>query len=102
MRIDVPSGRVVARVHTEAGRVSAVDFVSVASYLLAQDVEVATSRGRVRVDIGFGGAIYAQLRAGRVGLAVAPQQVSELLAIGREIKWLLNDSPTPSTRATSG
>ena len=80
VRIDVPSGRVVARVHTEAGRVSAVDFVSVASYLLAREVEVATSRGRVRVDIGFGGAIYAQLRAGRVGLAVAPQQVSELLA----------------------
>jgi proline racemase len=91
--IDVPSGRVVARVHTEAGRVSAVDFVNVASYLLAQDIEVATSRGRVLVDIGFGGAIYAQLRADRVGLAVVPEQVNELLAIGREIKWLLNDSP---------
>jgi proline racemase len=69
------------------------DFVSIASYLLAQDVEVATSRGMVRVDIGFGGAIYAQLRADRVGLAVVPEQVNELLAIGREIKWLLNDSP---------
>jgi proline racemase len=91
--IDVPSGRVVARVRTEAGRVSAVDFVSVASYLLARDVEVATSRGRVRVDIGFGGAIYAQLRADSVGLAVAPEQVNELIAIGREVKWLLNDSP---------
>jgi proline racemase len=93
VRIDVPSGRVVARVHTQAGRVSAVDFVSVASYLLAQDVEVATSRGRVLVDVGFGGAIYAQLRADRVGLAVAPEQVNELIAIGREVKWLLNDSP---------
>jgi len=91
--IDVPSGRVVARVHTEAGRVTAVDFVNVASYLLAQDVEVVTSRGRVRVDVGFGGAIYAQLRADRVGLAVTPEQVNELLAIGREIKWLLHDSP---------
>jgi proline racemase len=93
VRIDVPSGRVVARVHTEAGRVSAVDFVNVASYLLAQDVEVATSRGRVLVDIGFGGAIYAQLRADGVGLAVVPEQVNELIAIGREIKWLLHDSP---------
>ena len=92
VRIDVPSGRVLARVHTEAGRVSALDFVNVASYLLAQDVEVATSGGRVRVDIGFGGAIYAQLRADRVGLAVVPEQVNELLATGREVKWLLNDS----------
>ena len=62
------------------------------SYLLAKDVEVATSRGTVQVDIGFGGAIYAQLRADTVGLAVAPEQVNELLAIGREIKWLLHDS----------
>jgi proline racemase len=93
MTIDVASGRVVARVHTEAGRVSAVDFVNVASYLLAQDIQVATSRGRVRVDIGFGGAIYAQLRADDLGLAVVPEQVHELLAIGREIKWLLNGSP---------
>jgi proline racemase len=44
--IDVPSGRVVARVHSEAGRVSAVDFINVASYLLAQDVEVATRGAR--------------------------------------------------------
>jgi proline racemase len=93
VRIDVPSGRVLARVHIQAGRVTAVDFVNVASYLLAKDVEVATSRGPVRVDIGFGGAIYAQLRADAVGLAVVPEQVHELLAIGREVKWLLNDSP---------
>jgi proline racemase len=93
VRIDVPSGRVVARVHTEEGRVSAVDFVNVASYLMARDVEVATSRGTARVDIGFGGAVYAQLRADAIGLAVAPEQLTELIAIGREIKWLLNDSP---------
>jgi proline racemase len=91
--MDVPSGRVLARVHTEAGRVTAVDFVNVASYLLAQDVEVATSRGKVLIDIGFGGAIYAQLRADAVGLAVAPEHLNELLAVGREVKWRLHDSP---------
>jgi len=91
--MDVPSGRVLARVHTEAGRVTAVDFVNVASYLLAQDVEVATSRGKVLIDIGFGGAIYAQLPADAVGLTVAPVHLNELLAVGREIKWRLHDSP---------
>jgi proline racemase len=64
----------------------------VASYLLAKAVEVATSRGGVLVDIGFGGAIYAQLRADAVGLAVVPEHLHELLAIGREIKWLLSVS----------
>jgi len=40
--IDVPSGRVAARVHTEAGQVVSVDFVNVASYVLATGVKVST------------------------------------------------------------
>jgi proline racemase len=60
--------------------------------VLATDVEAETSRGRVSVDIGYGGAIYAHLGAADVGLAVEPGHVSELIAIGREVKWLLNES----------
>ena len=48
--IDVPSGRVTARVHREDGRVIAVDFVNVASWVVERDVPVTTSRGEVRVD----------------------------------------------------
>jgi proline racemase len=90
--IDVPSGRVTARVHTEQGRIVAVDFVNVASYLVAERVPVPTARGDVHVDIGFGGAVYAQLDAASVGLTVDAAHVGELIAIGREIKWALNDS----------
>ena len=90
--VDVPSGRVVARVRTEAGHVTGVDFVSVPSYALATDIAVETSRGPVTVDIGYGGAIYAHLRAADVGLAVEPGNVNELIAIGREVKWLLNET----------
>jgi len=37
--IDVPSGRVTARVHTNGGgEVTGVDFINVASYVLAKDV----------------------------------------------------------------
>ena len=103
--IDVPSGRVTARVHTEQGRVIAVDFVNVASYLVADNVPVRVARGEVRVDVGFGGAIYAHLDAASVDLAVEPAQVQELIAIGREIKWALNDSDYaqhPSDERLSG
>jgi len=44
------------------------------------------------VDVTFGGAIYAQLDARTVGLSVTPEHVGEIIAIGREIKWALNDS----------
>ncbi|NUT05857.1 MAG: proline racemase [Hamadaea sp.] len=84
--IDVPSGRVTARVHTGDGR---VDFVNVPSYLIARDVEV----GEYRVDVSFGGAIYAQVDASSLGLTVTPESYQDLIAVGREIKWALNDSP---------
>jgi proline racemase len=93
VRIDVPSGRVTARVHTAEGLVTAVDFVSVPSFAVARDVEISTTRGPVLVDVGFGGALYAHLRAADVGLRVDPAHLGDLIAIGREVKWTLNDSP---------
>jgi proline racemase len=90
--IDVPSGRVTARVHREEARVVAVDFVNVPSWVVATDVPVITSRGEVRVSVAYGGAIYATLPAAQLGLSVTPKRLSELIALGREIKWALNDT----------
>ncbi|MEU2132070.1 proline racemase family protein [Streptomyces sp. NPDC018352] len=90
--IDVPSGRVTLRVHTAGERITAVDFVNVPSYRLAERVTVATSRGDVVVDVAYGGAIYAHLEAAGAGLAVTPEHYADLIAIGREVKWALNDS----------
>ncbi|HRI98651.1 MAG TPA: proline racemase family protein, partial [Nocardioides sp.] len=92
VRIDVPSGRVTARVRREAARVVEVDFVNVPSWVVAREVAVSTSRGEVRVTVSFGGATYATLPASDVGLAVTPEHLGDLVAVGREIKWALNDS----------
>ncbi|MBO0829802.1 MAG: proline racemase family protein [Pseudonocardia sp.] len=88
--IDVPSGRVVARVRTVGGLVEDVTFTNVASYVHARDVKVATSRGTITVDIAFGGAMFAVLPAREVGLRVRPDAVTELIATGREIRNALN------------
>jgi proline racemase len=90
--IDVPSGRVTARVHREDARVVAVDFVNVPSWVVARDVPVTTSRGEVRVIVAYGGAIYATLPAAQLGLTVTPERLGDLIALGREIKWALNDA----------
>ena len=86
--IDVPSGRVVARVH-QSGVVS---FRNIGAVVLARDVEVATARGPVRVDVSYGGAIYASVPASALGLAVTPEHHNDLIALGREIKWALNET----------
>jgi proline racemase len=90
--IDVPSGRVTARVHRANGRTVAVDFVNVASYVLAREVSVSTARGDVVATVAYGGAIYASVNAAGVGLPVDAAHYRELIALGREIKWALNDS----------
>jgi proline racemase len=84
--IDVPSGRVTARVCRRAGRTEHVTFHNVASSVLARDVPVTTSRGPATVDLSYGGAIYASLPAQRVGLRVAPEHCPALIAVGREVR----------------
>lgn len=94
--IDVPSGRVTARATCSNGRVDKVAFRNVPAYVVATGVEIATSRGTITVDISYGGAFYVSVSASSVGLAVTPEHYHELIAIGREVKWLLNDSPWAS------
>jgi proline racemase len=91
--IDVPSGRVVAHVRQAAGTITGVVFENVASYPVARGMEVETSVGPVSVDLGFGGALYACVPASALGLAVVPEHYERLLALGREIKWALNERP---------
>ncbi|HEV2886410.1 MAG TPA: proline racemase family protein [Jatrophihabitans sp.] len=103
--IDVPSGRVTARVSRAGGRVQRVSFRNVASYVVARKVAVPTSRGPVTADISYGGALYASVEAASVGLSVTAAHYSELIAIGREVKWALNDSRWarhPSDRRLDG
>jgi proline racemase len=90
--VDVPSGRVMARVHRADARVVAVDFVNVPSWVVATGVPVPTSRGEVTVTVAYGGATYATLPAAQVGLSVAPEHLGELIALGREVKWALDGS----------
>ncbi|MBW4077514.1 MAG: proline racemase family protein [Acidobacteria bacterium] len=105
INIDVPSGRVVAHVQRVAGVVVGVAFENVASYPVQRSISVDTSFGRVSVDVAFAGALYASIDAAQLGLEVVRQHTSALRAIGREIKWALNDTEVahhPSDPRLSG
>jgi proline racemase len=92
--IDVPSGRVQARVRQSGGRIEDIVFRNVESRVLERGIALTTSRGEVVVDLVFGGAVYATLPASAVGLEVTPEHTADLIAIGREIKWALNEHPS--------
>ncbi len=90
--MDVPSGRVTARVYCEHGVVRRVVFRNVDAYVLGRDITVDTAHGRVPADVSYGGAIYASVPASAVGLRVRPEDYAGLIAAGREIKWRLNET----------
>jgi proline racemase len=83
--IDVPSGRVVARVVRRAGAVEHVAFRNVPAYVVARGVPAAG----VRVDVAYGGAIYAFVPAADLGLPLSADALPELIRAGREIKGAL-------------
>ncbi|RSN02479.1 proline racemase [Nonomuraea sp. WAC 01424] len=87
--VDVPPRRVTARVRCSGGRVEAVTFVSVPSYVLARDVAAAGTR----VDLSYGGAIYASVPAGALGLSVEPRHLTALVEHARRIKAALAGHP---------
>ncbi len=91
--VDVPSGRLTcdARLDDD-GKVEAVRFRNVPSYVLARDVTVRTSGGLVTVDVAFGGAFYATLEAANVGLGLTRADLPQLIALQRELRPALERS----------
>jgi proline racemase len=85
VRVDVPSGRVVARVRRRGGAVHGVGFRNVPAAVVARGVPA----GGVEVDVASGGALYAFVPAARVGLRPVPEDLDGLIRAGREIKAAL-------------
>lgn len=97
--IDVPSGRVVAKVTVKQGKPVHADFVNVLSYQLAKglSVEVPSQGTTVYVDLTFGGAVYATVDAAQFGLHIEPRNTNQFISLGREIKKSLGTTAHYST-----
>lgn len=87
--IDVPSGRVTARVGCVAGTVNDVAFVNVPVRVTARGVDA----GGVKADVAWGGAFYAFVPAATFGLRVTPQDLPALIVAGRAVKAALDGAP---------
>ena len=90
--VDVPSGRVVARVHCTHGVVRSVAFRNVPSFVIARDIAVTTSRGTAAVTLTYGGAIYATVAADALRLSVMDDDLNALIAVAREIKRQIDEA----------
>ena len=100
--VDVPSGRVLARVRCAGGVVHSVVFRNVAAHVVKRNVVVSTERGLVHVDVAFAGALYASAPADAVGLSVHLDHYADLIAVGREVKWAVDAMDLARHSSTSG
>jgi proline racemase len=91
--LDVPSGRVSARVRCSGGAVQTVTFRNIPSWIVARGLPVSTSFGDALVDVAYGGALYACLPASALGLELAPERLPDLVCADREVKAALAGSP---------
>ncbi len=88
--VDVPSGRIECRARLDGGRVASVAFTNVPSWILARDVEIETSRGRIRVDVAYGGAFYGAVDARSIGRDVSPASLPAFIDLQRELRPALD------------
>ena len=87
IKIDTPAGRVTATAHIREDKVERVSFLNVPSFLLGRDLRVdVPGLGAVNYDIAFGGAFYAYVDAGSVGVDITDKNQSELIDVGMRIK----------------
>ena len=91
--VDVPSGRLACGARLDAdGRVEAVRFRNVPSFVIARDVTVRTSGGLVTLDVAFGGAFYGTVEASALGLGIDAADLPRLIALQRELRPALERS----------
>ena len=83
---DSPAGLIRASAEVEGDRVLSVAFRNVPAFRYAQGLDLATSAGPVRVDVSYGGAFYALVDGGHLGVEVLPENAGPLTRLGMEIK----------------
>ena len=87
VRIDSPAGRVTARPRMDGQRVRGVAFENVPSFVVELDAKVdVPGLGSVRYDLAFGGAFYAYVDAGPLGIDLTPAGFRSAIAAGIAIK----------------
>jgi proline racemase len=86
VRIETPAGLVSCEVEVASGRVGAVSFTNVDSFLLHRDAEIAVEGlGQLTVDVAYGGDFYVLVDADPLQLRLTPDNDAEMIAAAKKI-----------------
>ena len=92
LHIDTPAGQIAVKTSVDGGVAGLVTFRNVASFVVDLDATVEVDRlGMVRYDLAYGGAFYAYVDAGEIGLDLLDSP-SDLIEAGRLIKHAISET----------
>jgi proline racemase len=85
--LEAPAGLVRVRAECANGKVTRVTFRNVPAFVFHLDLPVEVrGLGTVKVDIAWGGMIYALFDGAQVGLRVTPDEGADCVRIGEMVK----------------
>ena len=95
IKLDTPAGVVTVEAKVNDGTVEEVSFLNAPALVLNRDIEVDTKDfGKLKLDISWGGNVYAILPAESVGLTIDPKNSSKLVAAAQSIAEDINNQAT--------
>lgn len=96
LKLDTPAGLVSVDAECSAGKCTSVSFHNVPSFVFELDLEVSVPGiGPVKVDIAWGGMIYALVDASALGLQIKSEYGSKLVELGERIKRAIREQTDP-------
>jgi proline racemase len=89
---ETPAGIVNARASVSDGRVRDVRFRNVPAFRLASALSINVDGATIAVDVAYGGAWYAQVRASDFGLRLGRTPVRDIAALGMAVKAAVSNA----------
>lgn len=92
LHVDTPAGLVQVRAECRDGKCRRVTFQNVPSFVMHREAAIeVTGLGTVRLDVAYGGMIYAIVDATALGFGIRPDEARDLVAMGERIKGAAAD-----------
>jgi proline racemase len=89
--LDTPAGLIHVRVDVENGVARRVTFRNTPSFVFAEDVVCDFPKfGKIKMDVSYGGAVFAILPAASVGINICPENADEIIEKGKIIREAVN------------
>jgi proline racemase len=87
LTLESPGGMIAVSAHCADGKCESVTFRNVSCFVMALDRQVEVpGLGTVKVDVAYGGMIYALVDAQSLGFGLDPSEARSLVDLGERIK----------------